>query len=61
MTLNMDPNLLLSLVNTKLRNDYDSLKTLAERENLDLQALKDKLKIIGYVYDSKAHQFKASQ
>lgn len=54
----MDANILLSLVNTKLRNNYDSLESLCEEEGLSIKALTEKLLRIDYQYDEKQNQFK---
>ena len=59
MNANMDPNLLLSLVNTKLRNTYTSLEDLSQGENLDKTLIVETLELIDYYYDEKENQFKA--
>lgn len=56
--LKMDPYILLSLVNTKLRDRYSSLQSLCDDLGLDLTQLSDRLREIGYVYDSDSRQFK---
>ena len=61
MNLEMDPNLLLSLINTKLRNNYKSLKTLCEEEGLDEALLKEKLLSIDYEYNQNSNQFKPKE
>lgn len=49
--------MLLSLINTKLRDEYASLKTLCEEENLNVEEIKSSLKSIDYVYDEKLNKF----
>lgn len=52
-----DPVMLLSYVNLKLRDYYKSLDDLCEDEDVEKQALLDKLAGIGYVYNEENHQF----
>ncbi|MCI8581606.1 MAG: DUF4250 domain-containing protein [Dorea sp.] len=52
-----DPMLLLSVVNTKLRDYYPSLDTLCEDMGIDRDSLTEKLKNIDYEYDSDVNQF----
>lgn len=52
-----DPVMLLSYVNLKLRDYYKNLDDLCENENIDRQALLDKLSGIGYVYKEDNNQF----
>lgn len=52
-----DPMLLLSVVNTKLRDFYPSLESLCEETGIEKDTLIDKLKGIDYEYDSCANQF----
>ena len=53
-----DPNMLLSYVNTKLRDEYDSLDALCEDLDADPSVLAEKLSALGYVYDEDRNQFK---
>lgn len=55
--LTMDPYIVLSLCNMKLRNFYNNLEAMCEDLNIEKKALEDKLKIIGYVYDRKRNHF----
>ncbi|GAA5214255.1 DUF4250 domain-containing protein [Corallincola platygyrae] len=55
----MDPNLLYSLVNMKLRNDFGSLNRLCAALVVDQEVLVQKLATIGYHYDAKQNQFRA--
>ena len=52
-----DPMILLSYVNTKLRDEYDSLAALCEGLDLDEAALKEKLAVAGFVYDAGRNRF----
>lgn len=52
-----DPVMLLSYVNLKLRDYYKNLDDLCENEDMDKQALLDKLTGIGYVYKEENNQF----
>ncbi len=61
LDLNMDPYILLGIINMDLRDYYDSLEELQEGLNIDLNLLKQKLKNIGYAYNEKTNQFKAIQ
>ena len=53
-----DPILLLSVVNMKLRDAYDSLDALCEDLDEDRAALEEKLRAAGYVYDAEHNQFR---
>lgn len=55
MSLPKDPVMLLSVVNTKLRDFYPSLEELAKAE-LTTEII-DKLKMINYEYDAERNQF----
>ena len=57
MTLPKDPLLLMSVVNTKLRDYYASLDALCEDLNEDRAELEAKLTEIGYSYDQQRNQF----
>lgn len=52
-----DPMLLLSVVNTKLRDFYPSLDVLCDEMGIDKDALVNKLKEIDYEYDEARNQF----
>lgn len=56
-TIPKDPVMLLSYVNTLLRDQFDTLEALGEDLELDISELKEKLAGIDYVYDSKCNQF----
>ena len=55
----MDPNILLSIVNMKLRDQYSSLKDLCQAYDIDEYLLSHRLDILGYEYDCAENQFKA--
>lgn len=53
-----DPNVLLSFVNTKLRDEYSSLDALCDGLDADKTELTEKLEGLGYAYDPEPNQFK---
>ena len=53
-----EPVLLLSYINTKLRNTYSDLEELASAEGKTSAEIKDKLSSIDYHYDPDLNQFK---
>ena len=57
MSLPKDPVMLLSVVNTKLRDFYPSLEDLAKAEGVTAEEIIQKLAMINYVYDEKRNQF----
>lgn len=52
-----DPVMLLSVVNTKLRDEYASLAALCEDLNVDRAALEQTLSALDYHYDAQRNQF----
>lgn len=52
-----DPVMLLSYVNTQLRDFYSSLEALCEDKGLDREGLVEKLASIEYEYDGESNQF----
>lgn len=52
-----DPIILLSYVNTKLRDRDASLATFCEEEDADESALRAALAEVGYEYDPGTNQF----
>ena len=52
-----DPMILLSWLNTKLRDEYDSFAALCEDLELDEEELKSKLTAIGFSYDAEKNRF----
>ena len=53
-----DPFILLSRVNMKLRDYYDSLDKLCEIEDIPQKELEERLEQIGYRYNRELNQFK---
>lgn len=56
--MGMDPFILLSTVNTKLRNDFSSLNSLCERYDINQSELINKLGEFGYEYIGEINQFR---
>lgn len=52
-----DPVMLLSVVNTKLRDYYSTLDVSCEDMQVDKQELIGKLEMIDYTYDAGSNQF----
>ena len=52
-----DPMLLLSVVNTKLRDYYHNLDALCDDMNVEKEEIVNTLKNIDYEYDENIHQF----
>lgn len=57
MNLPKDPVMLLSVVNTQLRDNYPSLQELAAAYMIPEQEITEKLAQIQYVYDPEQNQF----
>ena len=53
-----DPMLLLSVVNTRLRDEYDSLDELCRALDADRQELEEKLVAAGFQYDAARNAFR---
>ncbi|WP_026524903.1 MULTISPECIES: DUF4250 domain-containing protein [unclassified Butyrivibrio] len=56
-----DPVMLLSYINTQLRDNYSNLGALADGLDIsesDLQEIVSKLENIGYKYDPRQNSFK---
>ena len=53
-----DPFILLSFVNMKLRDEYDSLDALADGLDVDVNDIKSRLDSVGFKYDVSQNQFK---
>lgn len=56
--LPQDPYILLSLINTKLRDQYPSLDALCDGLDADKAELTERLAGAGYAYDPEVNQFK---
>lgn len=52
-----DPVILLSYVNTQLRDFYPSLDEFCEARDADQAAVEAALAPLGYVYDAEKNQF----
>lgn len=57
MSLPNDPMMLLSVVNTKLRDFYPSLDALCEDLNEDKENISARLKTINYEYNANLNRF----
>ena len=55
--LPQDPIILLSYVNTKLRDEYSSLDELCAALDADKEELVRKLETVGYTYDEDKNRF----
>lgn len=58
MAIPKDPIMLLSYINTQLRDNYPTLEELCRSLDVDEEELKSKLLTAGYVYNSGKKQFK---
>ena len=59
MNIPKDPVMLLSYINTQLRDNYPSLAELAKSLGLDENEITGKLDGIGMKYDSELNRFMA--
>ena len=57
MALPQDPLMLMSVVNTRLRDYYATLDALCDDLDTDRAALESKLAAVGYRYDPRRNQF----
>ena len=57
MTLPKDPVMLLSLINTKLRDFNSSLEDFCKENDLNENEIKEKLEMIDYHYDEFKNKF----
>ena len=57
MSMPKDPVMLLSFVNTQLRDNYASLDELAAAYMVDASEIKEKLAAINYVYQEEQNKF----
>lgn len=57
MPIPNDPVILLSFMNTQLRDNYSSLDEFGKSNGLDVNEIKNKLFAIGYEYDSSLNKF----
>lgn len=56
--LSMDVNILLSIVNMKLRDKYEDLDDLCFDFDIGREELEEKLAKEGFVYDEKSKSFR---
>ena len=59
MSIPNDPNILLSYINTKLRDEYHSLEDLCKSLDIDHHTLETKLSEIDYGYNNELNRFTA--
>ncbi len=57
MKLPQDPIILLSYINTQLRDFYQSLDELCKSLNIDKKQMVQKLSSIGYQYNKELNKF----
>lgn len=57
MNIPNDPMMLVSYLNTQLRDFYPSLEELCKSLDLDQQQICDKLKTVDYSYDAASNRF----
>ena len=53
-----DPMILLSWLNTQLRDCYDDLDSLCEDQALDRSEVEEKLAAVGFAYDPDQKRFR---
>lgn len=53
-----NPTILLSIINTKLRDEYSSLEELCDDLDESIDEIKEILLGIGYTYNKELNQFK---
>ena len=57
MSIPTDPVILLSYINTQLRDNYPSLQELSKTLTVDENEIKSKLSSIGYEYNAELNKF----
>lgn len=57
MSIPNDPVILLSYINTQLRDFYSSIEALGEGLDVDIEMIKSKLAGINYEYDANLNRF----
>lgn len=58
MNIPNDPAILLSYINTKLRDEFSTLDELCRSLCISRDEIEHKLALIGYVYDENTNSFK---
>ena len=56
-SLPQDPMILMSVINMKLRDEYDSLDALCNDMDIDRQVLCQRLADAGFEYSAEANKF----
>ncbi|WP_185651255.1 DUF4250 domain-containing protein [Clostridium sp. DJ247] len=59
--LAMDPYILLSWINTKLRDEFNTLDMLCDDYEIENEDIINKLKFIDYIYNEETNQFISSE
>ena len=57
MPIPTDPAILLSYINTRLRDNYPTLEELSKSLSVDENEIKSKLSSIGYEYNADLNRF----
>ncbi|MBR2177097.1 MAG: DUF4250 domain-containing protein [Clostridia bacterium] len=57
MSVPNDPVILLSYINTKLRDEFPSLEELCKVYSLQQEEIKSRLSAVGYEYDPALNKF----
>ena len=57
MNIPKDPAILLSYINTKLRDDYPNLEELCKSMCISAEDIEKKLSVIGYTYNKEKNCF----
>lgn len=58
MPIPQDPIMLMSYLNTQLRDFYPSLEELCKSLDLEQAAVEEKLRSVGFSYDPARNQFR---
>ncbi len=58
MNIPKDPIMLMSYINTQLRDNYSSLTEFAKSNDLDEEEIITKMGNVGYKYDPEDNRFK---
>lgn len=56
--MNMDPNIVVSIINLKLRDFYSSLSAFCDDIGVNQEELERRLLAYGYVYKDDVNQFR---
>lgn len=52
-----DPNILLSYINTELRDNYDDLIDFCVSNSVDINDIVGRMRSINHIYDANINQF----